>query len=215
MNETISVVLPVRNAQANLAAQVERLLDMVPDLSSRFEILIVDDASTDRTEEVAHELVSQFPQVRFSRHDSGRGETAAEGGVTLATGDIVFVCESNTVASARELKALWSMKDERQLALAQTQRDPQSLDRRLIQRLMRRKDPARGGLQMIRRSALRDVSPEHDLDSNFRVDQVAEPENPSRSSQQDASRERSQPDPHFGLKYLHKKGRKFLFARLG
>ena len=66
--QTLSVVLTVHNAEKTLADQVSKTLDILTDLSARFELLIVDDGSTDQTEEVAHELARHFPQLRVARH---------------------------------------------------------------------------------------------------------------------------------------------------
>jgi glycosyltransferase involved in cell wall biosynthesis len=75
--DALSVVLPVQNAEGTLAEQVARLLEIVPDLSDRFEILLVDDGSTDHTLELAQELARRYPQLRVLRHDRAGGRQAA------------------------------------------------------------------------------------------------------------------------------------------
>ena len=52
MSESLSVIVPVHNAQNDLAGQVADLLEVLPELTCDFEVLIVDDHSTDSTEEV-------------------------------------------------------------------------------------------------------------------------------------------------------------------
>ena len=47
MPNSLSVLLPVKNAQATLAATVQEILDVAADLSERFELLILDDGSSD------------------------------------------------------------------------------------------------------------------------------------------------------------------------
>ena len=49
MNDSLSIIVPVRNAEAALAVQIGKLLEVLPDLTSRFEIVVVDDGSTDQT----------------------------------------------------------------------------------------------------------------------------------------------------------------------
>ena len=55
-DESLSIVLPVHNVESTLAAQIRAILDVVSDLVHRLEILIVDDGSTDRTDEIAWEI---------------------------------------------------------------------------------------------------------------------------------------------------------------
>jgi glycosyltransferase involved in cell wall biosynthesis len=77
LTRTLSVLLPVHNAQATLQTDVGEMLDLLPDLAHDFDLLIIDDGSTDATCEVAEELAKQFPQVKFVRHSRRRGIKAA------------------------------------------------------------------------------------------------------------------------------------------
>jgi hypothetical protein len=65
---------------------------MAADVSQRFEILIIDDASSDATSEVAHELCLHYPQIRMIRHKKPIGEEAALRTVLAQTrGEVVCV----------------------------------------------------------------------------------------------------------------------------
>jgi hypothetical protein len=67
-------------------------LDMAVDVSERFEILIIDDASADATSEVAHDLCRHYPQIRLLRHKKPMGEDAAVRAILAQTrGDVVRV----------------------------------------------------------------------------------------------------------------------------
>src|SRR5580700_8422127 len=69
----LSVLMPVHNVQATLAVDAAKLLDTLPELTAWFDLLIIDDGSTDATCEVAEELVTIYPQVRLVRHAVRRG----------------------------------------------------------------------------------------------------------------------------------------------
>ena len=56
MRRSLSVLLPVKDAQATLIDSVHEILDVVTDSRDPFEVIIIDDGSTDATCEVAHEL---------------------------------------------------------------------------------------------------------------------------------------------------------------
>ena len=90
MERSLSVLLPVRNTQSTLAAQVEQILDVLPDMTNRFEVIIIDDGSTDATIEVADELASRYPQVRAIRHGVPKGTDAAvQTGLAESTGEVI------------------------------------------------------------------------------------------------------------------------------
>jgi glycosyltransferase involved in cell wall biosynthesis len=77
LQRPLTILLPVRNAQSTLANTVTRVLEMAADMSERFEILIIDDASSDYTIEVAHDLSTRYPQIRVLRNKTPLGDDAA------------------------------------------------------------------------------------------------------------------------------------------
>lgn len=92
MRRSLSVLLPVKDAQATLIDSVHEILDVVTDTKDPFEVIIIDDGSTDATGEVAHELTCHYPQVRVVRHRMplGRAE-AIQTGVRQSRGQVVMV----------------------------------------------------------------------------------------------------------------------------
>lgn len=66
MDQPLNVVLRVRDAERTLAACVDRLLEVLPDVAERFAVFVVDQGSTDETLEVAHELAHVYPQLRVA-----------------------------------------------------------------------------------------------------------------------------------------------------
>jgi glycosyltransferase involved in cell wall biosynthesis len=92
LNRSLTILLPVRDAQSTLAATVAQVLEMATDLSESFELVIIDDGSSDATNEVAHELSRHYPQVRMVRHGQSLGEEAAlRAAFAQSQGDVVFV----------------------------------------------------------------------------------------------------------------------------
>jgi len=88
----LSVVVPVYNEASTLEEVVNKLLS-VPCL---LEVIVVDDCSTDGTDEVARRLAETHSQVRVVRHQRNSGKTAAlKTGFALTSGDIVIVQDAD------------------------------------------------------------------------------------------------------------------------
>ena len=88
----LSVVVPVYNEASTLEEVVNKLLS-VPRL---LEVIVVDDCSTDGTDEVARRLAETHSQVRVVRHQRNSGKTAAlKTGFALTSGDIVIVQDAD------------------------------------------------------------------------------------------------------------------------
>ena len=74
----LSYFFPAHNEEANLAELVAEALDTLPSLAERFEIVIVDDGSRDRTPALADALVMTHPDiVRVVHHPTNYGYGAA------------------------------------------------------------------------------------------------------------------------------------------
>jgi glycosyltransferase involved in cell wall biosynthesis len=74
----LSFFFPAHNEEANLEALVEEALGALPALADRFEIIAVDDGSSDRTPVIADELAAKHPNVvRAVHHPTNLGYGAA------------------------------------------------------------------------------------------------------------------------------------------
>ena len=101
----ISVVVPVYNEEETIAQVLESLSKVPLDL----EVVVVDDASTDRTWEILQELRAReaFATYRFMRHDHNQGKGAGlRTGFGLVSGDIVTVQDADMEYDPQDLPAL-------------------------------------------------------------------------------------------------------------
>ena len=109
MNESLAILLPFHNAQQSLSQTVSRALEIAMELSPRCEIVIIDDGSTDGTEEIACDLALQFPQVLVARHHQHRGlDEAIHTGVQATHGSVLMIVPPGAELRAGELRRLWS-----------------------------------------------------------------------------------------------------------
>lgn len=134
--KSLSVVVPVHNAERNLTRRIGHLLEVLPDLVPKFEVLIVDDGSTDQTEEVALELSQQYPQVRVTRHRQQRGiEACAQTGAAHTTGDVVIVHAGHEPVNASQLRRAWEGRDDEELVVALTGSNVGGIDAEILRQL--------------------------------------------------------------------------------
>jgi glycosyltransferase involved in cell wall biosynthesis len=88
----LSYFFPAHNEEANLHGLVEEALGALPGLADRFEIVVVDDGSTDATPRIADELAAAHPEVRVVHHSTNFGYGAAlrSGFATARYGNVAF-----------------------------------------------------------------------------------------------------------------------------
>jgi glycosyltransferase involved in cell wall biosynthesis len=73
----LSIFFPFWNEEANIHAVVEKALQIAPTVADNFEILIIDDGSSDHTLDKANELSKKHPRVKVISHKVNRGYGAA------------------------------------------------------------------------------------------------------------------------------------------
>ncbi len=87
----ISVVIPLYNEEENVPLLLERLKEALTTLGRTFEVVCVDDGSTDRTVEVLKGLKERYPFLRVVVFRRNFGQSAAmAAGFDFARGDIVI-----------------------------------------------------------------------------------------------------------------------------
>ena len=118
MEHSLSALLPVRNAEATLEGAVLEILEVLPELTSRFELVIVDDCSCDATIEVADELGGRYPQLVVVRHARPQGRTAAiQTGLRRSRGEVIFVADEDCELSLGEVRKVWDELSQHELIL--------------------------------------------------------------------------------------------------
>jgi glycosyltransferase involved in cell wall biosynthesis len=108
VTDSLSLLVPVRNAQATLEGSIVRILEVLPELTTQFEVVIVDAGSKDATPEVAEELTHKYPQLRVARQIATMGQTGPlETALASAASDYVFVHNSICAEDLENIRWMW------------------------------------------------------------------------------------------------------------
>lgn len=73
----LSVFLPAYNEEANIAKTVENVRVNLEKVAAKWEIIIVNDGSKDRTQEISEKLAQKNKNIRIISHPVNRGYGAA------------------------------------------------------------------------------------------------------------------------------------------
>ncbi|HQM23121.1 MAG TPA: glycosyltransferase family 2 protein [Kiritimatiellia bacterium] len=87
----LSVLLPAYNEEACIADVVREVADVLRGVGRPFEIVVVDDGSTDATPERLGELQAGIPELRVLRLRRNSGQSAALGAAFRAARGEIFV----------------------------------------------------------------------------------------------------------------------------
>lgn len=92
----ISVVAPVYNERENLRPLVDELLPVLRAQGPPFEIILVDDGSSDGSTETIAALASEHPEVRGVHFKANAGQSAAfDAGFKHAKGSVVITIDAD------------------------------------------------------------------------------------------------------------------------
>ena len=73
----LSIFFPFWNEEKNVKKVVEDALEVAKEVAEKWEILIIDDGSSDKTQEIGRELARKYRNVRLISHSPNRGYGAA------------------------------------------------------------------------------------------------------------------------------------------
>ncbi|MBN1149625.1 glycosyltransferase [candidate division WOR-3 bacterium] len=100
---TVSVVIPVHNRADFLKSAVSSVLEQD---TKEWELIVVDNASDDRTYETALELSQKDPRIRVFRRDDNRIAKALNLGVKKARGQFIAQLDSDDLYSPSTLRLM-------------------------------------------------------------------------------------------------------------
>ncbi|MHC4423977.1 MAG: glycosyltransferase family 2 protein [Planctomycetota bacterium] len=104
---SISVFFPCYNEQDNIARTAEQALAVLEKLTADFEVIIIDDGSSDATGQIADRIAGQNSRVKVVHHPTNLGYGAAlQSGFKAAAKKLVFYTDGDGQFDIQELPPL-------------------------------------------------------------------------------------------------------------
>src|SRR5687767_4919599 len=116
----VSIVVPALNEAQNLPALVARIADVMGDGEAhRYEVIVIDDASTDGTADVCRTLASCFPlRLHVRQHAYAGLSGAVLEGFARARGGTLVVMDADLQHPPERIPALLAALDEEGVEVA-------------------------------------------------------------------------------------------------
>jgi len=109
----ISVIVPIYNEEDNIAPLLDALFRVLRGLARDFEIVAVNDGSTDRSYEKLCAAAAEHPELKVVNFRRNFGQTAAiMGGIDYATGDTLVFIDSDLQNDPEDIPRLLDKLDE-------------------------------------------------------------------------------------------------------
>jgi dolichol-phosphate mannosyltransferase len=132
---SISVIVTAMNEEGNLAETVVSVVNAVAPRIPDYEVIIVNDGSTDRTATVANALAAANPRIRVHHNPRNIGlGRSYKIGIDLAAHEYTSWVAGNNIISQEALERLYDRVGERDMVISYVLQDVRGWDRRTISR---------------------------------------------------------------------------------
>jgi dolichyl-phosphate beta-glucosyltransferase len=108
--ERISIVMPAYNEEKRIGKSLEQIKNYIAGKKESFEIIVVDDGSSDGTVKVVEEFDLDVKIIK-SEKNMGKGN-AIKKGMLAATGDVTLFMDSDASADIREFEKFYPYLEE-------------------------------------------------------------------------------------------------------
>ncbi len=104
----LTVFFPAYNDSGTIASLVITALGTAAKLTPDYEVIVVDDGSTDSTPQILEELARIYSRVKIVTHPANRGYGGAlRSGFASASKDVIFYTDGDAQYNPSEMEALW------------------------------------------------------------------------------------------------------------
>ena len=108
----LSLVIPAYNEEENVPHLLDRVSAALAQTGKPFEVIIVDDGSTDSTPKLLSEGMNKYPWLRVVRMAKNGGQSAAfEAGLEAARGQVIATIDADLQNDPEEIPRLLPLLD--------------------------------------------------------------------------------------------------------
>ena len=107
----ISVIIPAYNAEKYLSEALDSVVFQTMH-DSDYEIIIVNDGSTDHTSDILHSYQKKYPNIIVCNKENGGPSSARNAGLDMARGEYIYFFDADDVLINDTLSALFSCAKE-------------------------------------------------------------------------------------------------------
>ncbi len=109
----LSIIIPVYNEQDNLPVLYEKLVSELEKINRQFEIILVNDGSSDGSETILRKIAHGDGRVKIVNFRRNYGQTAAMmAGIDFAVGDVIIPMDGDLQNDPADIKKLLDKLDE-------------------------------------------------------------------------------------------------------
>ena len=113
LNETLSILIPIYNEEGNLFLLYEKLVAAMKKVGMPYEVIFVDDGSSDGSLDILLDLREKNPNVKIISFSRNFGQTAAlSAGIDLSKGDIIIPMDGDLQNDPEDILTLLQKIEE-------------------------------------------------------------------------------------------------------
>lgn len=133
MNNNLSIILPVFNEQDTIKSLIQDISFQVSKYIPDFEIIVVEDGSTDQTSYILRELQGSIPSLKILTHDKNKGYgQAIKTGIGGANKEWLLIMDSDGQFHISALESFWSQREKFDFILGYREKRTDNLYRSLL-----------------------------------------------------------------------------------
>src|SRR5690606_9179866 len=127
VNMKYSVVIPLKDEESNIEKLVDELQPIMNRLARPWELILVDDGSTDSTPKILQALAQEKPFIRVLAFDKNYGQTSAfDAGFKASQGEIIITLDGDRQNNPEDIPLLLERLEQCDLVCGErvARRDP-------------------------------------------------------------------------------------------